>query len=145
MFKKIQNKPEIIVILISLIFTLLVSSAFGLAGWLIAQKFWGFFLISLVLQFIVFAIVNTFIRRKDFIETTKVLNEQLEATSKHLINITCAYCQVSNTVPLVLNQENRFECESCKQINSIKMQFFAAQITTPLKKIVMPLEDLDVS
>jgi transposase-like protein len=108
-----------------------------LGGLLIVNKFWGFFLISFVLQFIIFAIVNTFLRRKDFIETTKVINEQLEATSKYIINITCAYCQTSNPTPVILNQENRFKCSSCNQINGIKMQFFATQITTPLKKITM--------
>lgn len=144
MLKNILNKPEILVIGISLLFSSLVSSVFGLAGWLILGKFWGFFLISLVLQFVIFAIVNTFLRRKDLIETTKLINEQLEATSKHLINLTCAYCQITNTIPIVLNEENRFKCESCKQVNGIKMQFFATQITTPLKKVMIPVGDEEV-
>ena len=121
MFKKLSNNPETIVIVLSVIFTLLVSTTFGLGGWLIFEKFWGFFLISFVLQFVIFGIVNSFLRRKDFIETTKVINEQLEATSKHVINLTCSYCQISNIVPIVLNQENRFKCESCNQVNGIKM------------------------
>jgi len=141
MFKKILNKLEILVIGISLSFSSLVSSVFGLAGWLVVGKFWGFFLMALALQFVVFAIVNTFLRRKDLIETTKLINEQLEATSKHLINLTCAYCQITNTIPIVLNEENRFKCESCNQINGVKMQFFSTQITTPLKKVVIPVGD----
>jgi len=144
MFKKIFNKPEIIVVLASLLFTLLVSSAFGIGGMLIVNKFWGFFLISFVLQFVIFAIVNTFLRRKDFIETTKLVNEQLEATSKHLINLSCSYCQTPNTFPIVLNQENRFKCESCNQVNGVKMQFFSTQITTPLNKVMIPTGDDEV-
>lgn len=144
MFKNVLNKPEILVIGVSLFFSSLVSSVFGLAGWLIADKFWGFFLIAFVLQFVIFAIVNTFLRRKDFIETTKLINEQLEATSKHLINLSCAYCQTTNTVPLVLNEENRFKCESCNQVNGIKMQFFSTQITTPLKKVMIPVGDEEI-
>jgi len=144
MFKNLLNKPEILVIGISLLFSSLVSSVFGLAGWLILGKFWGFFLMALVLQFVIFAIVNTFLRRKDLIETTKLINEQLEATSKHLINLSCAYCQLTNTIPIVLNEENRFKCESCNQVNSVKMQFFAAQITTPLKKVMIPVGDEEV-
>lgn len=141
MIKFFLKKPEVLVILLSLFFTLLVSTAFGLGGLLIANKFWGFFLISLVLQFIIFAIVNTFLRRKDFIETTKVINEQLEATSKYVINLSCAYCQTSNATPVILNQENRFKCSSCNQVNGIKMQFFSTQITTPLKKVMIPVGD----
>jgi uncharacterized membrane protein len=144
MFKKLFNKPEIIVVFISLLFTLLVSSAFGLAGMLIVGKFWGFFLISFVLQFVIFAIVNTFLRRKDLIETTKLINQQLEATSKHIINLSCSYCQISNSLPIVLNEENRFKCESCNQVNGVKMQFFSTQITTPLKKVMIPVGDEEV-
>jgi hypothetical protein len=144
MFKNLLNKPEILVIGISLFFSSLVSGVFGLAGLLIVGKFWGFFLMALMLQFVIFAIVNTFLRRKDLIETTKLINEQLEAASKHLINLSCAYCQVTNTIPIVLNEENRFKCESCNQVNSVKMQFFAAQITTPLKKVMIPVGDEEV-
>lgn len=144
MFKNIFNKPEILVIGISLSFSSLVSSVFGLAGWLVIGKFWGFFLMALALQFVIFAVINTFLRRKDFIETTKLINEQLEATSKHLINLSCAYCQIANTVPIVLNEENRFKCESCNQINGVKMQFFSTQITTPLKKVMIPVGDEEV-
>ena len=144
MFKNILNKPEVVVITISTLFSSLVSSVFGLAGWLVIGKFWGFFLMALSLQFVVFAIINTFLRRKDFIETTKLINEQLEATSKHLINLSCSYCQISNTMPIVLNEENRFKCESCNQVNGIKMQFFSTQITTPLRKVMIPVGDEEV-
>ena len=121
-----------------------VSSVFGIGGALIANKFWGFFLISFVLQFVIFAIVNTFLRRKDLIETTKLVNQQLEATSKHLISLTCSYCQTPNTFPIVLNQENRFKCESCSQVNGVKMQFFSTQITTPLNKVMIPVGEDEI-
>lgn len=135
------KKPEFLVVTFSLLFTLLVSTLCGLGGFFILNKFWGFFLISLVLQFVVFAIVNTFLRRKEFIETTKLINEQLEAVSKYVINLSCAYCQASNQTPIILNQENRFKCSSCNQINGVKMQFLSTQITTPLKKIMIPVGD----
>jgi hypothetical protein len=139
MIRNIFKRPEYLVLLVSLLFTTLISTGVGIGGLLITGKFWGFFLIAFVLQFIVFAVINTLLQRKDLIETTKLINEQLEATSKYIINLTCSYCQISNSVPFVLNQENRFKCESCNQINGVKMQFFSTQITTPLKKITMPL------
>jgi uncharacterized membrane protein len=139
MIRNIFKRPEYLVLLVSLLFTTLISTGVGIGGLLITGKFWGFFLIAFVLQFIVFAVINTLLQRKDLIETTKLINEQLEATSKYIINLTCSYCQINNSVPIVLNQENRFKCESCNQINGVKMQFFSTQITTPLKKITMPL------
>lgn len=141
---KFFKNPEFLIIGTSLFFTTLVSGLAGLAGVLITGKFLGFFLIAFVLQFIIFAIVNTFLQRKDFIETTKVINEQLEASSRYLINLSCSYCQISNTVPIILNQENRFKCESCAQINGVKMQFFSTQITTPLKKVMIPVGDEEI-
>lgn len=134
-------KPERLVILLSLSFTMLVSFVVGVGGALITGKFWGFFLIAFGIQFIVFAIVNTMLQRKDTIEGVKVINQQLEALSKFTIRLSCAYCQTQNVTPIQLNQENRFKCESCNQVNSIKMQFIAAQITTPLEKIAMPTDE----
>jgi hypothetical protein len=141
MFKNIFKKPEYLVLLVSLGFTTLISIAVGVGGFLITGKFLGFFIIAFVLQFIIFGVANTYFQHKDLIEGAKLMNEQLEVTSKYFINLTCSYCQVSNAVPIILNQENRFKCESCSQVNGVKMQFFSTQITTPLKKITMPLDE----
>lgn len=134
-------RPESLVILLSLGFTALVSLVVGIGGLLITGKFWGFFFIAFGVQFVVFAIINTFLQRKDTIEGVKIVNEQLEALSKFTVRLSCAYCQTQNVTPIQLNQENRFKCVSCNQVNSVKMQFIAAQITTPLEKITMPLTD----
>jgi hypothetical protein len=135
------NSPILITVGLSLLFTAVVSGVVGLGGYLLGGLFWGWFILAFGVQFIVFAIVNTYLQRKDTIEGTKVLNEQLEALSKFTIQLSCAYCKQVNAVPITLNQENRFQCGSCNQVNAIKMQFFAAQVTTPLNKIVLPAGD----
>lgn len=139
------KKPEFLIVGLSLLITFLISLSIGIGGLLIVNQFWGFFVLSFVLQFVIFAIVNTFLIHKDQTEGTLLINQQLEAVSKHTIGLSCAYCQISNLVPITLNKENRFKCESCNQVNGIKMQFFATQITTPLKKIIFPLEDTEVN
>lgn len=133
------NTPALIIIALSLGFTTIVSVVVGLGGYLISGTFWGWFVLTFGVQFVLFAVINTFLQRKDTLEGAKVLNEQLEALSKFTIQLTCAYCKQANAVPITLNQENRFQCGSCNQINAVKMQFFAAQITTPLQKVVMPI------
>lgn len=132
------KRPEIIVILISIIFTLIVSSIIGFGGLLLFNNFPGAFFIALGGQFILFFIVNTFLQKKDDIEATKLATEQLNALSKYIIKLTCSYCGKSNSVPIILNQENRFKCESCMQTNGVKMQFHSTQITIPLEKVVLP-------
>lgn len=137
-FKQL-NTPALVIVGLSLLFTGLVSGVVGLGGYLLGGYFWGWFALAFGIQFVAFAVINTVLQRKDTIEGAKVLNEQLEALSKFTIQLGCAYCKQPNSVPITLNQENRFQCGSCNQVNAIKMQFFAAQVTTPLQKVVMPV------
>lgn len=133
------NSQIILIVALSFGFTAVVSGVVGLGGFLISGNFWGWFILAFGIQFVVFAIINTYLQRKDTIEGAKLINEQLEAISKFTIQLICAYCKQTNVVPITLNQENRFKCGSCNQVNAVKMQFFAAQITTPLNKVVMPV------
>jgi len=135
------NSPALIIVSLSLLFTAVVAAVVGLGGYLLIGSFWGFFALAFGVQFIAFAIVNTYLQRKDTIEGAKIVNEQLEALSKFTIQLACAYCKQPNMTPVTLNQENRFQCGSCNQVNAIKMQFFAAQVTTPLQKVVLPVGD----
>ena len=140
LFKQL-NTPAFVIVALSLLFTGVVSGVVGLGGHLLGSNFWGWFILAFGIQFIAFAVINTILQRKDTIEGAKVLNEQLEALSKFTIQLACAYCKQPNTTPITLNQENRFQCGSCNQVNAVKMQFFAAQITTPLNKVVLPAGD----
>ena len=135
------NNPAVLIVSLSLAFTAVVSAVVGLGGYLLAGTFWGFFALAFGVQFVLFAVINTYLQRKDTLEGAKVLNEQLEALSKFVIQLACAYCKQANSVPITLNQENRFQCGSCNQVNAVKMQFFAAQVTTPLNKVVLPVGD----
>ena len=139
-FKQL-NSPAVLIIGLSISFTALVSAVVGLGGYLLGGYFWGWFAMAFGVQFVLFAVINTYLQRKDTLEGAKVLNEQLEALSKFTIQLACAYCKVANAVPITLNQENRFQCGSCNQVNAVKMQFFAAQVTTPLQKVVLPAGD----
>lgn len=135
------NNPAVLIVFLSLAFTAAVSAVVGLGGYLLVGTFWGFFALAFGIQFVIFAVINTYLQRKDTLEGAKVLNEQLEALSKFTIQLGCAYCKQTNAVPITLNQENRFQCGSCNQVNAVKMQFFAAQVTTPLNKVVLPVGD----
>ena len=135
---KLPNNPVLLIVVLSLLFTGIISGVVGLGGYLIGGSFWGWFILAFGIQFITFAIINTVLQRKDTIESVKIVNEQLEALSKFIVQLTCAYCKQINAIPITLNQENRFQCGSCNQMNAVKMQFFAAQITTPLNRVVLP-------
>jgi hypothetical protein len=139
--KAILENPLIRVIAISLLITCTVSLVFGLAFYLYNNHFWTGFVSGFGIQFIIFAIVNTFLLRKDAITSSQIVQQQLEAISKFTISLTCAYCKQTNPVPIQLNQENRFTCEHCKQVNGVKMQFISTQITTPLERLTFPIDE----
>jgi hypothetical protein len=144
MLNKLKNtllRPETKVIGISLLITTLISTLLGTSWYLFTNHFWSGFIGSYCLQFIVFAVVNTFLARKDAIISSKLFTEQLEALSKFSINLTCSYCKHPAVVPIRLDQENRFKCEQCNQVNGVKMQFLSTQITIPLEKVVLPVEE----
>jgi hypothetical protein len=137
--KNILTKPETLIVLISLTITLIVSSFIGIGTLLLWGNFWGGLFLGLGVQLVGFAIFNTVLLRKDEITVTKLLNEQLETISKHTLKLQCSYCKKPNVIPIRLDQENRFKCEFCNQVNGVKMQFFTTQITTPLESVLLPI------
>ena len=83
------KRPEIIVTVISIIFTLIVSGIIGFGGLLLLNNFLGTFFIALGSQFVLFFILNTFLQKKDDIEATKIVTEQLNALSIYIIKLSC--------------------------------------------------------
>lgn len=136
--KQFLTKQETVLIIVSLLITSLISGVVALGTYFWLGTFWGGFFTAFALQIIAFAIVNSFLIRKDQIKYAELLNQQLEAASRYAIQISCAYCKQPNTTPIILNQENRFKCEYCGQVSSIKMQFLSTQVTVPLEKVVLP-------
>jgi len=146
--KTLFNKPETIILCLSIGMTLFVSSIISLGIYLFKGIFWTPFFISIGLQFGIFIIVNSIQSSRDYVTYTKLQTEALDVMSKYTIQVQCAYCKQNNVTPIVLNKENKFACEGCKQVNGIKMQFFTTQITTmignPLEDMISKLDNQDV-
>jgi len=136
-FKKLLSSSEFVVISLSLLITVFISSLFGIGGYLLVKSFLSFFLISFGIQFVGFIILNTILQRKDDIANTKIINEHLDTLAKYSVTLPCAYCTKTSQAPVILNQENKLNCEYCNQVSGIKMQFFTTQITTPLQSITV--------
>ena len=124
---------------VSILITCLISTLFGLAGQSIIGTFWSWFWISLLCQFILFAVVNSFLIQKDDIVLKQTELETLDKLAKFTIKISCAYCQQQNTTPIQLNKRNTFKCESCNQVNGIAMQFTSTTLTTPVETVNIPV------
>jgi hypothetical protein len=138
-----MNKTSFIVLLVSLTLTSLVSTLFGFAGQTIIGTFWGWFWISLLVQFIGFVAYNSYLIQKDDIAMQKAEVETLEQLAKFSVQLSCSYCNQSNVTPIQLNKRNTFKCESCNQVNGVSMQFMATSITTPIQSVKLPLSGED--
>ncbi len=135
-----MNKPLLKILSASIGITCLISTLFGLAGSTIVGTFWGWFWVSMLLMFIGFAVVNSFLIQRDDAILRQTEMEALDKLSKFTIKLSCSYCQQSNAVPIQLNQRNTFKCDSCNQVNGVSMQFMATSITTPVEGVKLPLE-----
>ena len=59
---KVAGSPALLIILLSLTITIAISAIVGVGGYLLLTNFWGTFIITFGLQFIVFAIVNGYLQ-----------------------------------------------------------------------------------
>lgn len=136
-----MKKPEILILAISIGLTVLLSTLFGLAGSAIVGTFWGWFWISILTLFVGFAVVNSYLLRKDAQISEAIELEALREISKITIRLACAYCQQLNDTQITVNQRNTFKCESCNQVNGVSMQFLATTLTSPIESVKMPIEN----
>jgi hypothetical protein len=116
----------------SLFFIMCISSSAGYGTYLLFGSFWGGFIITSIVQIIGGYLHNTYLERKDkmFIET---LQSQVNETPISC-ELSCAYCNTQNRVPLILSQDNVFKCKHCNQTNKVYIQFSTVRLTSPLVK-----------
>jgi len=133
-------------ILKSTLTVLAVSSIAGLGVYLINGKFWSAFLLIFALQYIVFTFIGTII--KNYF-TQKTYQKQLDTLENLSTILECAYCDKSNVMTFLPDQNERaeFECVSCKKKNLVNIQFVVARVTEPVivnnltSPSLLPLQD----
>lgn len=138
-----MNKFNLIVLVTSVGLTSGTSALFGFAGSSIVGTFWGWFWVSLLIQFIGFVAYNSYLIQKDNIALQQAEIEALKQFSKFSVKLSCAYCQQSTITPIQLNQRNTFKCEGCNQVNGVSMQFMATTLTTPINSVKIPVTSSD--
>jgi len=129
-------KSTLIVLLISTIASLGVSSLGG--------NFWASFALFFTIQYIVFSFIASVIKNYYLQKTRQKELEVLEPLSTIL---ECAYCNTSNVMTFLPDQNERaeFECSSCKKTNLVNIQFVVARITEPVavnNLTGIPLQDV---
>lgn len=110
---------------------LVISSIIG-SGTYFFGSFWGGFIISTIVQLLGGYLWSIILERKDKMFKDALLTELSEAPTP--FDLTCAYCNTQNRVPMFLSRENVFACKHCNQTNKVYMQFTTVRLTTPLVK-----------
>jgi len=125
-------KNTLIVLLISLAFVSILSIVAACGLYFINGLWLSNFLISFVLISFFGFISNSFIDKRTSIIIENIKLEREKLISEQSVEVLCAYCKVKNTTQVKLGDQNRFNCKSCNQVNSIIFQFGTVQISTPL-------------
>lgn len=123
---------KFIVVVVSLFYTIGISLIGGIPALL-----WGFTLynylslvsIVLAVQLFVGTLYNSYISSKTRISNNKLESERLMAESIQNIEISCAYCGTKNSVPVIIGIDNKFECTTCRETNSVLLSCSAARTT----------------
>lgn len=118
---------------ISIGLTITFSTLFGFAGSAVIGTFWGWFWISLLVLVVGFAVVNSYLIRRDSEIRHLIDTELATQTTNTSVRLACAYCQTPNVTSVLLNQRNTFKCESCNQVNNVNIQFLATALTSPIE------------
>jgi hypothetical protein len=127
--------PEIKQISISLIKTLLVSVVFASAGhFLLQYPLQEGIIVMTLIQIIIFYVWNT------YMEYRMRVNESIQETrrvieySKQGVEVQCAHCKALNFIPVRLDEENNFTCDTCNKPNAVYIDITIAQSATGINK-----------
>lgn len=125
------SKSQLITAIVrSVTITSIISCLFGGIFILLDKSFFHGFLFGVIGQIIFGYSFNSYFEWKD-----RKFAEILETEKNKIytpVNLSCAYCNTQNRVPISLLNSNVFKCVSCNQGNKLYIKFTTVRLTTPL-------------
>ena len=117
-------KGLLITLLINCFLTILICLINGFTYFL------PIFFSILLIQFIIWQGVIQFISFKSKILLKKIKLQELDILSRFNITVECASCHKEFETPILLNQENKFFCPHCNQLNNLEIKFKTYAVLT---------------
>lgn len=122
-------------IVFSLAVTAVLSLLVSLLGWYVFEYdllrgFIVVFLIQLIGSYIYKSFLQTLERNSIRTEETK----RIELYSQQGVDASCAYCNAVNFIPIRMDDDNSFECETCGKTNAVYLDVTVAQKTDIIDK-----------
>lgn len=118
--------------IVSILITLCISFIFGVIGYFTGGDIVRWFSISLVLQYVIFFIINSITKTLAQMHINRMEVERLNAIDQNKAKIECAVCGEPNEAFIKINENNEFRCERCKSLNSINVTISNYQKTEML-------------
>ena len=114
----------------SLIIPIVVSVSVSWILWYVFDyEFIKSVVITTLIQFIFFAIYNNIKRFISDREADRELTTRIAEFNKQAVDAPCAYCVVTNHIPIRLDQDNNFICQSCEKTSAVYISLTTAQKT----------------
>jgi phage FluMu protein Com len=105
--------------LVSILITFCISSLLAMVGYFTGGNPIQWFGISLVLQYVVFFIINTVTKAVAQMHINRLEVQRLNAIDENRVRIKCAVCGEPHDIIVKVGQTNEFRCERCKSLNTV--------------------------
>lgn len=122
-------------ILFSLTVTTTLSIFVSLLGYYVfnydtLKGFIVVFITQLICSYVYRSFIQTLERNSMRVEETK----RIEAYTQQGVDAACAYCNDMNYIPIRMDDDNTFDCESCGKTNAVYIDVTVAQKTDIINK-----------
>jgi len=125
-----------IILGVNILLAVLVAAIGGLMGlfWGISWgHYFGVFFGLIALQIFLGWVWTFWVDSKMSAVLADAKSRSALAESIQYTDLICAYCQTHNKVEIILNKENYFACEACKQNNHVSIAVAVERTTKPLE------------
>ena len=92
------------------------------------------FVSAFIIQILGFYIWNSIVQSILTYRITQEQTKQAEYFTQQGVEVTCAHCNAVNFIPVSMEQDNSFNCQSCDKQNSVYIDVTVAQKTDIVDK-----------
>ena len=96
----------------------------------------------LVGQFMFFYLWNTLLSQLQTNSIRKEETERIVAYQQQGVTVNCAHCNQPNYIPIRMDIDNEFECESCGKSNAVYIDVTIAQKSQSLDRSIWSISSL---
>lgn len=132
---------KIIVILINVGYVCMVSALVSLPSLffgLSVTNYFSWFVVTAGIQLFLGKLWNYFVDRRVRLKIAQVNSANALAEAVQLLKVTCSYCGTANLAKIYIGEDNTYDCDACKQTNSVQISTTSARVTKP----IMPKAEL---